>query len=207
MRIFALASIAIVTSAPTAHALGPVDVEVGAKAGSGTPFKGFSRLGFGFGARAGVVVLEHLYAGVDLAYYLGSSTSGLALSPGNQSSGQTYSVAVHTLMYGAEVGWGFELNDIVTLRPQLGVGIATFPVSTSSGSGSQFSGAASSFAPDVETPPDNLYLEPGFTGLVALGVWFVGADANILVFPGQQAETSGGGVPAFTLHVQGGVKF
>lgn len=214
MRIYrtawslALASIAFVTtSARTTHALGPVDVEVGAKAGSGTPFgSGLNRLGFGLGARAGVLMLEHLYAGIDVTYYLGSSTSGLALSPGAQSSTQSYTVTFHTLMYGAEVGWGFKVNDIVTFRPQLGVGIATFPTSSSGGSCSQFSGPTSC-TPEVDTPPDNLYLEPGFTGLVALGAWLVGADVNILVFPGLGVETAGAGNPAVTLHVQGGVKF
>lgn len=206
-----LGSIAIVTtSARTAHALGPVDVEVGAKAGSGTPFgngPALSRLGFGLGARAGMVMLEHLYVGMDVTYYFGSSTSGLPLSPGNQSNTPSYSTAFHSLLYGVEAGWGFEVNDIVTFRPHLGLGIATFPTSVSCGGcGSSF-GATNSPAPDVDTPPNNLYLEPGFTGLVALGAWFVGADANMLVLPGLQAENGGGVTPAVTLHVQGGVKF
>jgi hypothetical protein len=64
--LFGLASIAaIATSTRTAHAL---DVEVAAKAGGATnPYSGggVSPLGFGLGGRAGVVLLEHLYGGVN----------------------------------------------------------------------------------------------------------------------------------------------
>src|SRR5579862_4965574 len=62
-----------------AHALGPVDLEVGAKVGVGTnPISdqnGTSTpnpLGFGLGARGGVSFLG-IYAGVQLMYYFGSS--------------------------------------------------------------------------------------------------------------------------------------
>ncbi len=169
--LFGLASIAIVSSTREAHALGPIDLEVGAKAGVGTkPYSGDgpNPLGFGLGGRAGVVLFDHLYGGVDLMYYFGGSENG---------------VSFNTLMYGAEAGWGFKLLEIITIRPQVGLGNATFSVS---------GGPSNS----------NLYVEPGVTGLVTLGTLFVGADANVLVFPGLANSNA-----AFTLHGQVGLKF
>ncbi|HTQ44405.1 MAG TPA: hypothetical protein VMI75_16705 [Polyangiaceae bacterium] len=168
--IFGLASIAIVTSTRTAHALGPIDLEVGAKAGVGTkPYNGDgpNPLGFGLGGRAGVVLLDHLYGGVNVMYYLGDSQNG---------------VSFNTLMYGVEAGWGLKLLEILTIRPQVGLGNATFSAGNASNS--------------------NLYVEPGVTGLVSLGMLFVGADANVLVFPGLANSNA-----AFTLHGQVGLKF
>jgi hypothetical protein len=52
------------------------------------------------------------------------------------------------------------------------------------------------------TSKSNLYLEPGVTGLVSLGGWFVGADLNLLFLPGMDNTTT-----AFTLHGQVGLKF
>lgn len=168
-----LASLAIVTSTRPAHALGPIDLEIGAKAGVATnPASGggTNPLGFGLGGRAGVVLLDHLYGGVNLMYYLGGSD-------GPES--------FHTLMYGVEAGWGWKLIDILTIRPQVGIGNATFSIS----------GPATS-------SNSNWYLEPGVTGLVSLGLLFVGADANLLAFPGLANSNV-----AFTLHGQVGVKF
>lgn len=165
-----LASIGVMTSASTAHALGPIDLEVGAKAGVGTnpdSGGGLNPLGFGLGGRAGVVLFDHLYGGVNLMYYLGGSEDG---------------VSAHTLMYGLEAGWGFKLIDILTIRPQVGLGNANFSIGGLSDS--------------------NLYVEPGVTGLITLGMLFVGADANVLVFPGLANSNA-----AFTLHGQVGLKF
>jgi hypothetical protein len=169
-----LASLAVVTSARTAHALGPIDLEIGAKAGVGTnPVSGggLNPLGFGLGGRAGVVLLDHLYGGVNLMYYLGGSDGP---------------ISEHTLMYGVEAGWGWKLADILTIRPQVGIGNATFSSSGAPGTGSI----------------SNWYIEPGVTGLVSLGLFFVGADANVLDFPGLTNSDV-----AFTVHGQVGVKF
>jgi hypothetical protein len=171
----ALATLAIVTSTRTAHALGPIDLEIGAKAGVGTSPSSEAGapnpLGFGLGGRAGVVLLDHLYGGVNMMYYLGGSEAG---------------VSFHTLMYGIEAGWGWKLIDILTIRPQVGIGNATF---TASGGPASVSNS-------------NWYLEPGVTGLVSLGMLFVGADANVLAFPGLANSNV-----AFTIHGQVGVKF
>jgi hypothetical protein len=177
-----------------AHALGPVDVEIGAKAGIGTnPFSsnnGTSApnpLGFGLGARAGIDLLG-FYGGIQLMYYFGGSES--VSVPGLES----VSVHDHTLMYGVEVGYGFKLIDILTIRPQVGIGNATFSVT---GGGS---GVATVDVGSQST--SNIYLEPGVTGLISLGGWFVGADANLLFFPGLND-----GQTAFSLHGQIGFKF
>jgi hypothetical protein len=57
-----------------AHALGPLDLEFGAKVGGATNPGGNPQnvLGFGLGGRAGVSVLG-LYGGVNVVYYFGSS--------------------------------------------------------------------------------------------------------------------------------------
>jgi hypothetical protein len=174
-----------------AHALGPVDIEIGAKAGLGTSpvsTSGYPNpLGFGIGGRAGVDFLG-FYGGVQLMYYLGGST--------DEGAGITYKD--HTFMYGVEAGYGFTLIDILTIRPQLGIGNATFSssVSGSASSGDTsvgFSGGGSK---------SNLYLEPGVTGLISLGGFFIGADANLLAFPGLDDSKL-----AFTLHGQVGFKF
>jgi hypothetical protein len=166
-----LASLAILTTTQPAHALGPIDLEIGAKAGVGTNPSGEAGapnpLGFGLGGRAGVVLFDHLYGGVNLMYYLGGSDAG---------------VSFHTLMYGIEAGWGWKLIDILTIRPQVGIGNATFSAGSVSNS--------------------NWYIEPGLTGLVSLGLLFVGADANVLAFPGLANSNV-----AFTFHGQVGVKF
>jgi hypothetical protein len=182
---------AVATSTRPAHALGPVDVEVGAKAGAGTnPYGGAPNpLGFGLGGRAGVVLFDHLYGGINLMYYFGGSET----SPGGPG---TVTESRHMLMYGVEAGWGFKLLDVLTIRPQVGLGNAAFSSSVSAPS------TFSSGIDEVPTRPNNLYVEPGVTVLLSLGTLFVGADANALVFPGLPQ-----GNAVFTIHGQVGVKF
>jgi hypothetical protein len=143
-------------------------------------------LGFGLGARGGVSFLG-FYGGVNFLYYFGSSQDVSVL-------GQSVSVHEHTFMYGLELGYGITLLDLLTIRPQVGIGNATFS-SSASGSGTvnaDVGGGSNS----------NIYIEPGVTGLVSLGGWFVGADANVLFFPGLDNSKA-----AFTLHGQIGFKF
>lgn len=93
--VFALASVAVVTTARTARALGPVDVESGAKVGGATsPYSNggaINPFGFGIGGRAGIVLLDHLYAGVNVMYYFGSSgpATGGPRSPSRTTRGCT----------------------------------------------------------------------------------------------------------------------
>ena len=175
--------------APTeAHALGPIDLEVAAKVGyannpgSGDP----NPLGVGLGGRAGVAFMG-AYGGVNILYYFGG-TSNVNIA----------SVSASSLLYGIEAGYGVTLVDILTVRAQLGVGNITI---SSSGSLGSVSAPSSSL--------NNLYLEPGLTGLLGFGTYFVGADANLLILP-SIAQQNGGGSSTetcFTLHGQIGVKF
>ena len=112
------------------------------------------------------------------------------------------SESVHVLMYGVEGGYNIVLpGNLLTIRPQIGVGNFTLS-SSASASALGLGGSASNSA-------SNLYLEPGVTALISLGMWFVGADANVLLLPGvtnpvtQSSDTDA----AFTVHAQGGVKF
>jgi outer membrane protein with beta-barrel domain len=179
-----------------AHALGPVDLEVGAKVGVGTnPISSTNAgnvsvsspnpLGFGLGARGGVSFLG-IYGGIQFMYYFGSSQDTSVL-------GQSFSASEHSLLYGIEAGYGFTLLDLLTIRPQIGIGNFTATASVS-GNGAALQGSTSQ-------SNSNLYLEPGVTGIVSLGMWFVGADANALFLPGADHATT-----AFTFHGQVGVK-
>ncbi len=191
--LVAVAGLAVLSTTKEAAALGPLDVEIGAKAGIGTtpsnvPSESPNPLGFGLGARGGVAILG-FYGGVSFLYYFGGSNS--VSVPG----GPSLSVSTHSIMYGFEGGYGLKLLDILTLRAQVGVG--------------NFTATASAGGSSNDT--SNLYVEPGITGLVSLPFvgWFVGADANVLVLPGISKDSSGQSQTdlAFTLHGQIGYKF
>jgi hypothetical protein len=175
---------AVVSFASDASALGPLDLEVAAKAGVGTtpsniPSGYPNPLGFGIGARAGVSIFG-LYGGGSIIYYLGGSDNGLS---------------THTLMYGVEGGYGMKLIDILTLRAQVGIG--NYDVTTN------VTGLGSS-------DHNDLYVEPGITAMVTLPVvgLFVGADANILVLTGAKDENGNSTTDiGFTLHGQVGYSF
>lgn len=182
---------------PSAHALGPVDVEIAARAGfatnpvsssssNGVSFSAPNPLGFGLGARGGVSFMG-IYGGINVMYYFGGSNNASVL-------GQSVSFSDHTFMYGLEAGYGFTLIDILTIRPQIGVGNASFS------SSANLQGAVN--ANVGGNNGSNLYLEPGVTGLVSLGGLFLGADANLLFFPGLDNSTT-----AFSFHGQIGFKF
>jgi hypothetical protein len=156
-----------------AHALGPIDLEIGLKAGGASnPLSGDSPnpnpLGFGLGARAGVGIFG-FYGGLKFMYYFGSSDTASA-------PGESGSFSRHTVMYGAELGYSISILDLIVIRPQIGIGEATIS------RGSSISGLVNgSFSSGSDS---NLYLEPGVTALVGFGLWFVGADANLIFFPG-----------------------
>jgi hypothetical protein len=165
-----------------ASALGPVSVEIGAKVGAGTNPTGDSLnpFGFGLGARAGVSFFN-IYAGLSFMYYFG----GKADIPDStdKRSGKT-------VLYGFEGGYDFNIVNVVIIRPQLGIGVYN----------GNFKGPGG-FTTDT-ADGKNLYLEPGVTAVVPLGLWFVGGDANALFLPGQSGSSAG-----FTFHGQIGFKF
>jgi hypothetical protein len=188
--VFAATSAILLTLSTTreAHALGPLDIEIAAKVGYGSnpdSGEGANRLGFGVGGRAGLALFG-IYAGVNIVDYLGGS--GTPPCPSGTPCPISTNSSVHTLMYGGEFGYGFKIS-IVTIRPQIGVGSAVVY-----GPG----GSASS-----------LYLEPGVTGLVAIGILLVGVDANVAIFPNTTngETTSSSTEEAFTIHGQVGVRF
>jgi hypothetical protein len=177
-----------------ASALGPVDIEVAAKIGGGTnpvnvgaesqpggvaPPNPPNPLGFGLGARAGASFFG-FYGGLSFMDYLGTSQVN-----------QGVKESLKSVLYGGEVGYNIGVS-LLTLRPQLGIGNFTRSQSWSGGT----------MLPPGSTSTSSLYLEPGLTGLVSLGMWIVGADANVLFLTGLS-----GAWPAFTAHGQVGIKF
>jgi len=180
--------LAVLTAPTDAHALGPIDLEIAAKVGyANNPGSGVPNpLGVGLGGRAGVSFMG-AYGGVNILYYFGG-TSNVNIA----------SVSANSLLYGIEAGYGVTLVDILTIRAQLGVGNITI---SSSGSLGSVAAPSSSL--------NNLYLEPGLTGLLGFGTYFVGVDANLLVLPSIAKQNGGGSSTetCFTLHGQIGVKF
>jgi hypothetical protein len=159
-------TVAIVAFPTKADALGPVDVEIGARAGvtAGT----LGPLGFGIGGRGGVSI-EGLYAGIEVIDYLGATSEcgGCSWPSGAQPVMQSLSA----LLYGFEAGYNLKAS-LVTIRPQLGLG--NLRLSSTYGSPTPSGPAAIS---------NSLYLEPGVVGLVSFGVLFVGADLGALLVP------------------------
>ena len=184
-----VAGLVALTAAPMARALGPVDLEVAGKVGTGTtPFGPSNPLSLGFGLRGGVSFFG-VYAGLSFIDYIGSGESA--------ADGPAFS-APHTLQYGGELGYGFKVGR-VTIRPLVGLG--NYVESTGGGP------AAS-----------NLYFEPGGAVLVSFGPLLVGLDANALVLPSVYLYTGCNGMgctqmpvykteTAFTMHAQVGVRF
>jgi hypothetical protein len=173
-----LVGVATALVAYDAHALGPLDVEVGARVGVGTTPGGVpsgfpNPLGLGIGGRGGVSILG-LYGGISGMYYLGESKSVLGVS-----------VSAHSVLLGLEAGYGSKFGPL-SLRGTVGIG----NIETDGSPG---------------TTTNGLYIEPGVTGVFALGMWFVGADANGLLLPSYGGGSSLEG--AFTLHGQVGVTF
>jgi hypothetical protein len=172
-----LVGVATALVAYDAHALGPLDVEVGARVGVGTApggTSGVNPLGFGVGGRGGVSILG-LYGGISGMYYLGGSQDVLGTS-----------VSVHSVLLGFEAGYGSKFGPL-SLRGTVGIGNIETDVSGG-------------------FPSNNgLYIEPGVTGVFAVGMWFFGADANGLLLPSYAGGSSLEG--AFTLHGQVGVTF
>lgn len=175
LLLAAAAGVGTLSYTQEAYALGPIDLEIGAKVGAGTNPTGdkINPLGFGLGGRAGIQVVG-IYAGLSAMYYFGSS----ATDAGVKRTGKA-------VLYGVEAGYTFNLA-FLELRPQVGVGFYNgnfTPGNTSTGDGK------------------NLYVEPGVTGIIPIGIWFFGADANLFLLPGQTSSKAG-----FTFHGQVGLK-
>jgi hypothetical protein len=178
---FTVLFVGILAFPTRADALGPLDVEIGAMAGTATG--AFGPLGFGIGGRGGLSI-GGLYAGVEVIDYLGAtSTCGSCSEPPGVNLQQSRG----GLLYGIEGGYNFKFSP-VTIRPQLGLG--NFRLSSSYGNPPPGSGTSSNY----------FYLEPGVAWLVSLGMVFVGVDAAALFLP------TGPGL-AVTAHGEIGVTF
>src|ERR1700733_2875262 len=155
-------AVAVLAFPAKADAVGPVDIEIGARAG--TAISNLGPLGFGIGGRGGVSI-QGLYVGIDVIDYLGATSvcNSCSAPPGVRLPNRSQ----RALLYGFEAGYSFEFS-LVTIRPQLGLG--DFRLSSSLGGG----------APSTS---NYFYLEPGVVGLVSLGVLFVGADVGALLPP------------------------
>ena len=176
-------TVSILAFSTKADALGPVDVEISARAGVAAGNIG--PLGFGIGGRGGVSIMG-FYAGIEVIDYLGATgeCGGCSWPGGAQPVMQSQSA----LLYGFEAGYNFKFSP-VTIRPQLGLG--NFRLSSAYGSP----------APGPVSDISNyVYLEPGVVGLVSFGVFFVGADVGALLLPA-------GSDLAVTVHGQVGVTF
>lgn len=218
--IFLLVLGASLSLASTAHALGPIDVEVGAKVGAGSnPIgNGFPNpLGVGVGGRAGVAI-SGLYAGISAMDYVGSSAQRIDVVEG--TSYEQGSVSPHSFLYGAELGYGRKLGGLVLLRAQVGVGDDVLGMGGGVGIGTTLDNI---IVPALAVPSRNyLYVEPGVVALIQLGVIYVGLDVSALLLPsGPSARTPYGALSpatapfstshaldaALTAHGQLGVRF
>jgi hypothetical protein len=197
-----------------AHALGALDVEVGPVAGAGTmpTHQGNAAiigataatapnpLGFGLGGRAGVG-FSGVYLGVEGMYSFGTTN--------NSDYG---AFKAHSDLYGVDVGYSFRLPP-VTIRPVVGVGNFTESVS---GLPLPSGPVGSAVSPNSSNQSySTLYIQPGITGLVSLGTFYVGADANVLLLTSFPMEPNSAGSEgardalaiALTVHAQVGLRF
>jgi hypothetical protein len=165
-----------------AHALGPLDVEIGASAGVAGPHVP-ALLGFGVGGRAGVSFLSGLYAGIGVIDYLGGVAPCESCKQGPTGPGMVGAPQSAALLYGLEAGYDLKVS-LVTIRPQFGVG--------------RFS-----LVPGFAS--NSVYFEPGVVGLVSLGRLFVGADVGALFI--DSSTSFGPGFVVLTFHGQIGATF
>src|SRR5580700_5621476 len=100
-------TVAILALPTKADPLGPVYIEIGARAGVAAGTLG--PLGFGIGGRGGVSI-EGLYAGIDVIDYLGATATCESCSwpPGAQPVMQSRSA----LLYGFEAGYNLKFSRV-----------------------------------------------------------------------------------------------
>jgi hypothetical protein len=183
-------TLSIALPSKEARALGPVEIEVGAKVGYATnpSDSSINPLGVGIGGRAGVS-FRGFYGGLNVVDYLG----------GNDGHG----LSEHALEVGAEVGYAMKLS-VLTIRPQVGLGEITF---SSSFSGVDQYGVNESASNSLSS----FYLEPGVTALVTIGIFYFGADGNALIIMDGPVSALGPSTAStdtvFTLHGQAGLHF
>jgi hypothetical protein len=202
-----------------ARALGPADIEVGARVGAASnPVGGGfpNPLGGGAGARAGVSFLG-FYAGVSGVYYFGESGKlKEEYANGEILSG---SVSVQSFLCGGELGYGITISRLLVLRAQLGLGDDIIFASGAESESDRYTNSI--FLLPVSGTTQYLYLEPGLTALLEVGKLYAGIDVNALILPSgpSMSPPTGGSWSAnspfssrsldvaVTTHVQVGVRF
>jgi hypothetical protein len=186
----------LVLAAGDASAVGPVDIEAGATASFGTNPASSppNPLGFGLGARAGASMLG-FYAGADVAYYFGSSTTTVS----------GYRASDWALKAGGDLGYDFKIATVI-VRPRLGVGdliVTSNPTRTAAPC--QCNIVFFLVRPSTH---NDLYIEGGLTALVPMGMFFVATDADFLVVPNPIANSCCDELEtAFTFDAQTGIRF
>jgi hypothetical protein len=177
----------------------PVGVEVATRVGGATsPTGPPNPFGFEAGGRAGLSV-AHFYTGLSFMWSLGSTANSSCIGPAlvacSPSAG-TISASAHSIRYGVEAGYDITLWKRLSLRPEVGLGKASFrqtsPVQI------VLDGMLSS----LDASASKLYAEPGITGLLGFGHLFMGADAGAIVLPTLQHSSA-----ALEAHGQVGLRF
>src|SRR5580704_16859711 len=103
-------TVAILALPTKADALGPLDIEIGARAGGAAGNLG--PLGFGIGGRGGVSILG-LYAGIDVIDYLGATAEcGGCSSPLTVGGPAVVRQSRSALLYGFEAGYNLKFSRV-----------------------------------------------------------------------------------------------
>lgn len=148
------------SAAPSSDPAKPISVGLLLGYGIGLDLKGGPNpWGLGFGARGGYNIGQ-VYLGARFVFYLGGSKD---VSTG---FGATSSVDVNIWELGIEGGYDLKAGDALTIRPELGLGIASLNVSVGSFSDSS----------------TKLYLAPGASVLYDVtDSVFLGVDARFMI--------------------------
>ncbi len=194
----ALLFVSIFFRSTEAHALGPLEVELGARLGYATnPDSNISNpLGTDIGLRGGIELFHKLYLGANMQYYFGSSVNTPLSGPGTDVS-----VSTHAFLLGFEAGYSIHVS-LLTIRPQIGIGDAAL---TTLGTINPEPNTTTAINNYTQTNT-RLYLEPGVVALLNIGLVYVGADANILVITGANPQDSNA-YTSFAFGGQAGIRF
>lgn len=158
-------------------------ISVGLLLGYGIAFDDFNPWGVGLGVRGGYN-LNQIYLGARFVYNLGSSED--VATPGFTVAEYTYSL----WDLGLEGGYDIPVAEKITVRPEIGLGLAGMSVESDYLLG------------DVSGSSTNLYLALGATGLYDIKPnIFIGLDARFqFVFADDL-------VSALTFLINGGLRF
>jgi opacity protein-like surface antigen len=156
-------------------------ISVGLLVGYGISLEdGANPWGIGFGARGGYN-LGQIYLGARFVFYLGESESSMPI-PGGASVDSDFNI----WELGIEGGYDLKAGDALTIRPELGIGIASLNVSVGSFSDSS----------------TDLYLAPGASILYDVtDSVFLGVDARFQIVLADETAKS------IILLANGGMRF